>query len=97
MNQVLERPKHATFHKRKSQSGPAFKVILYNDHINHIRYVQSVLKQTFRDMTEKELIEKSWEAHNIGTSIVKVCSQDHAELFCEHLRLYNLKSLIEPL
>jgi ATP-dependent Clp protease adapter protein ClpS len=92
----LLQTKYTITTKLKQYHSPMYKVILYNDKVNEIEYVHKVLVNVFNDMRKKEAIEKTWQAHNKGSSILRIYPQDIAEESCEKLRLNNLISQIEP-
>lgn len=74
---------------------PLYKVYLYNDGDNFVRYVEKILQKVIKDMTYLEAFEKTREAHLHGQSLIRVYPQHVAEECCEMLRNNNLHSYIE--
>lgn len=79
----------------KVKEHPRYKVILINDKINRVSYVSRILIRVIEDMLYYEAKEKTNEAHETGSSILRVCDQYKSELICEGLRNNGLISIIE--
>ncbi len=75
---------------------PQYRVILHNDDFNPIEYVVQVLLQTVPQLTQPQAVDITMEAHHKGLALVIVCTQEHAEFYCETLRSHGLTSTIEP-
>lgn len=82
--------------KQKCPRGPSYKVIIFDVDDVRVPNVTHILTCVFKDMTENEAKTKAHEAQTHGRSIVQICIQVQAEDYCEKLRTYDLKSIIEP-
>jgi ATP-dependent Clp protease adaptor protein ClpS len=75
---------------------PQYRVLLHNDDVNSMEYVVAVLQKTVSSLTEPQAVDIMMEAHTNGTALVITCAQEHAEFYCENLKLHGLSSSIEP-
>lgn len=61
---------------------PPFKVLLHNDDVNDFEHViRTVLRLT--PLSTEEAVERTFEAHNSGVSLLLVTHRERAELYCE--------------
>lgn len=74
---------------------PHYKVVLHNDVKNRIGYVVSILPRVIKDMNYNEAYAKTMEAHEGGSSVLRVCAQELAEDYCEGLRVNGLRASIQ--
>ncbi|MBC6477393.1 MAG: ATP-dependent Clp protease adapter ClpS [Hormoscilla sp. GM7CHS1pb] len=88
--QTLEKP------KTTRKLAPRYRVLLHNDDFHRIDYVVEVLLKTVSSLTEPQAVSITMEAHNNGIALVIVCALEHAEFYCENLKLHGLTSTIEP-
>lgn len=88
--QTLEKP------KTTRKLAPRYRVLLHNDDFNSMEYVVEVLLKTVSSLTEPQAVSIMMEAHNNGIALVIVCALEHAEFYCENLKLNGLTSTIEP-
>ncbi|MGK7903516.1 MAG: ATP-dependent Clp protease adapter ClpS [Hormoscilla sp.] len=88
--QTLEKP------KTTRKLAPRYRVLLHNDDFNSMEYVVEVLLKTVSSLTEPQAVSIMMEAHNNGIALVIVCALEHAEFYCENLKLHGLTSTIEP-
>ncbi|XP_057735271.1 ATP-dependent Clp protease adapter protein CLPS1, chloroplastic [Arachis stenosperma] len=102
---LLEKPviekvtpgRESEFDLRKSRkSVPPYRVILHNDNFNKREYVVQVLMKVIPGMTIDNAVNIMQEAHYNGLSVVIICSQADAEVYCMQLRGNGLLSSIEP-
>jgi ATP-dependent Clp protease adapter protein ClpS len=70
--------------------------VIFDVDQGRIPIVAHILTRVFKNMTENEAKMKADEALEHGRSIVQTCIQVQAEEYCETLRTYDLKSIIEP-
>lgn len=75
---------------------PRYRVLLHNDDFNSMEHVVQTLIQTVSSLTQPQAINIMMEAHNSGLALVITCAQEHAEFYCETLKLHGLSSTIEP-
>jgi len=61
-----------------------------------MEFVVEVLLKTVSSLTEPQAVSIMMEAHNNGIALVIVCALEHAEFYCENLKLHGLTSTIEP-
>ncbi len=73
-----------------------YRVLLHNDDFNTREHVVEVLMKTIPAMDKGQATEIMLEAHNNGLAVVIVVPQEHAEFYCEQLKLHGLFSSIEP-
>lgn len=100
MRSTLPKPKYRTaiIHKRyypRIQT-PQYKVILLKDNINLSPVTIDNISTIITDMSQDEAKTKVLQAHENGSSILRICDQYLAEEYCEELRNYSIKSIIEP-
>lgn len=88
--QTLEKP------KTTRKLAPRYRVLLHNDDFNSMEYVVDVLMKTVNSLSEPQAVSIMMEAHNNGIALVIVCALEHAEFYCENLKLHGLTSTIEP-
>ncbi len=75
---------------------PMYRVLLHNDDFNTMEHVVEVLIKTIPAMQMPQATEIMLEAHNNGMAVVIIVPQEHAEFYCEQLKLHGLFSSIEP-
>lgn len=75
---------------------PMYRVLLHNDDFNSMERVVSILIQTIPGMQTSKATDIMLEAHNNGMAVVIVVPLEHAEFYCEQLKLHGLWSTIEP-
>lgn len=87
-----------TLEKRSTvrKHAPRYKVLLHNDDFNPMEYVVQVLMQTVASLTQPQAVSIMMEAHTNGMALVITCAQEHAEFYCESLKMHGLSSTIEP-
>jgi len=74
---------------------PPFRVILHNDDVNTFDHViHAILKLT--PLKEADAVEKTLEAHETGSALLLVVSQERAELYVEQFASYSLTATCEP-
>ena len=74
---------------------PPYKVLLHNDEVNDFAYViRTVAKLT--PLSVEEALEKTWEAHASGVSLLLVTHLERAELYCEQFASCRLTVTAEP-
>lgn len=61
-----------------------------------MEYVVQVLMQTVASLTQPQAVNIMMEAHTNGQALVITCAQEHAEFYCESLKMHGLSSTIEP-
>ncbi len=75
---------------------PRYRVLLHNDDFNSMEYVVETLLKTVPSLTQPQAIDIMMEAHTNGLALVITCALEHAEFYCESLKLSGLTSTIEP-
>ncbi|WAL62727.1 ATP-dependent Clp protease adapter ClpS [Thermocoleostomius sinensis] len=75
---------------------PRYKVLLHNDDFNTMEHVVQSLVKTVASLTIPQAVSIMMEAHTNGIALVITCAQEHAEFYCEGLKLQGLTSTIEP-
>lgn len=87
-----------TIEKRSTarKHAPRYRVLLHNDDFNSMEHVVQALLKTVSSLTQPQAINIMMEAHNSGVALVITCEQEHAEFYCESLKLQGLSSTIEP-
>ncbi len=75
---------------------PMYRVLLHNDDFNSMERVVEVLIKTIPGMQPSQATDIMLEAHNNGMAVVIVVPLEHAEFYCEQLKMYGLTSTIEP-
>ncbi|BAC07764.1 tll0211 [Thermosynechococcus vestitus BP-1] len=88
--QTIEKP--ATVRKL----APRYRVLLHNDNVNSMEYVVEVLLKTVPSLTQPQAVDIMMEAHLTGVALVITCALEHAEFYCEGLKMAGLTSTIEP-
>ena len=74
---------------------PPFRVLLHNDDANDVEHVvRSIVKLT--PLTLEDAVEKTWEAHSTGVSLLLVTHGERAELYCEQFATFKLTVTCEP-
>jgi ATP-dependent Clp protease adaptor protein ClpS len=61
-----------------------------------MEYVVQVLLSTVTSLTQPQAVDIMMEAHTNGVALVITCAQEHAEFYCESLKMHGLSSTIEP-
>jgi ATP-dependent Clp protease adaptor protein ClpS len=87
-----------TLEKRSTvrKLAPRYRVLLHNDDVNSMEYVVGVLLKTVPSLTQPQAVNVMMEAHSNGIALVIVCELEHAEFYCESLKIHGLTSTIEP-
>lgn len=75
---------------------PRYRVLLHNDDVNSMEHVVEVLLKTVPSLTQPQAIDIMMEAHVNGIALVITCALEHAEFYCESLKMSGLISTIEP-
>uniref|UniRef100_B8HQQ4 ATP-dependent Clp protease adaptor protein ClpS n=1 Tax=Cyanothece sp. (strain PCC 7425 / ATCC 29141) TaxID=395961 RepID=B8HQQ4_CYAP4 len=75
---------------------PRYRVLLHNDDVNSMEHVVEVLLKTVPSLTQPQAVDIMMEAHVNGIALVITCALEHAEFYCESLKLGGLTSTIEP-
>lgn len=75
---------------------PRYRVLLHNDDFNSMEYVVETLLKTVPCLTQPQAVDIMMEAHTNGLALVITCALEHAEFYCESLKLSGLTSTIEP-
>jgi ATP-dependent Clp protease adaptor protein ClpS len=75
---------------------PRYRVLLHNDDFNPMEYVVAVLLKTVPTLSEPQAVSVMMEAHQNGLALVITCAFEHAEFYCEGLKMHGLTSTIEP-
>ncbi len=74
---------------------PLFRVILHNDDENTVLdVVRTIVMLTPLDATEA--VQRMWEAHHTGSSLLLVTHRERAELYVEQFHSRKLIVTIEP-
>ncbi|NJK41316.1 MAG: ATP-dependent Clp protease adapter ClpS [Acaryochloridaceae cyanobacterium SU_2_1] len=79
-----------------SKLAPRYRVMLHNDDFNPMEHVVQVLMQTVPNLTQPQAVSVMMEAHTNGVALVITCAFEHAEFYCETLKMHGLTSTIEP-
>ena len=74
---------------------PRYSVILHNDDVHSMDFVVVALLKSVESLGREEAIRIMLEAHNTGHSVVITCPLEHAELYRDRLRSFNLGVTIE--
>jgi ATP-dependent Clp protease adaptor protein ClpS len=75
---------------------PKYKVLLHKDRFNNKLYVSKVISKIIPNLTHEEAEQKFVEAQNQGVSLLTICPQEEAEIYCEQIRTNSCISTIEP-
>ena len=75
---------------------PMYRVLLHNDDFHSQEYVVEILIKIIPGMQLPQATDIMLEAHNNGMAVVIIVPQEHAEFYCEQLKLHGLFSSIEP-
>ena len=74
---------------------PPYSVILHNDDVHAMDFVVAVLLKSVESLGTEDAISIMLEAHNTGRAVVIICPLEHAELYRDRLRSFNLGVTIE--
>ena len=74
---------------------PPYSVILHNDDVHSMDFVVAALLKSVESLGKEEAITIMLEAHNTGRAVVITCPLEHAELYRDRLRSFNLGVTIE--
>jgi ATP-dependent Clp protease adaptor protein ClpS len=74
---------------------PRYRVLLHNDDMNSMEYVVGTLLKTVPSLTQPQAVDIMMEAHTNGIALVITCELEHAEFYCESLKMSGLSSTIE--
>ncbi len=87
-----------TIEKRSTvrKLAPRYRVLLHNDDFNPMEHVVQALMKTVPSLTQPQAVNIMMEAHTNGIALVITCALEHAEFYCESLKLNGLTSTIEP-
>ena len=72
-----------------------FSVILHNDDIHSMDFVVAALLRSVETLGKEDAMSIMLEAHNTGRAVVITCPLEHAELYRDRLRSFNLGVTIE--
>jgi ATP-dependent Clp protease adaptor protein ClpS len=72
-----------------------YKVLLHNDEHHDMDYVVESLRKAVPQLSEGQAIDITQETHKTGTGLVIVCPQEHAEMYCDNIKSFGLRSTIE--
>lgn len=72
-----------------------YSVILHNDDVNSMDFVIAALLKSVETLGKEDAIGIMLEAHNTGRAVVITCPLEHAELYRDRLRSFNLGVTIE--
>ncbi|AFY70113.1 ATP-dependent Clp protease adaptor protein ClpS [Thalassoporum mexicanum PCC 7367] len=75
---------------------PRYRVLLHNDDFNSMEHVVQSLMTVVNGLTQPQAVDIMMEAHTNGCALVITCVQEHAEFYCEGLKMKGLTSTIEP-
>ena len=73
-----------------------YSVILHNDDVHSMDFVVDALLKSVQSLSEDDAVRIMLEAHNTGSAIVITCPLEHAELYRDRLRSFDLGVTIEP-
>ena len=87
-----------TLEKRSTvrKLAPRYRVLLHNDDVNSMEHVVGTLLKVVSSLTQPQAVDIMMEAHTNGIALVIVCELEHAEFYCEGLKMHGLTSTIEP-
>lgn len=72
-----------------------YKVLLHNDEHHDMEYVVTSLIKAVPRLSQAEAVGITEETHRTGTGLVIVCPQEHAEMYCDNIKSFGLRSTIE--
>ena len=75
---------------------PKYRVLLHNDDFNPMEHVVETLLKTVPSLSQPQAVNIMMEAHTNGMALVITCALEHAEFYCETLKMNGLSSTIEP-
>lgn len=75
---------------------PHYKLILNRDGSFVHKHVSKVLSEVIIDMTLTEANDKATEAFLKGKSLLRVCPEDIALMYCNDIKKNNVSATIEP-
>ena len=79
----------------KAEHMPRWKVLLHDDSVNDMLYVcQTIFMLT--PLSEQDAVEKMYEAHKEGVSLLLTTHQERAELYQDQFQSKGLTVTIEP-
>jgi len=85
----------AVEHERRTQKLPPYRVILHNDDVNTFEHViVTILELT--NLSEPEAVQRTFEAHQTGQSLLLVTHKERAELYVEQFASRGLTVTCEP-
>lgn len=74
---------------------PRYSVVLHNDDVHSMDFVVAALLKSVRSLAADEAVRIMLEAHNTGRAVVITCPLEHAELYRDRLRSFQLGATIE--
>ena len=74
---------------------PPYSVILHNDDVHAMDFVVAALLKSVEPLGKEDAISIMLEAHNTGRAVVITCPLEHAELYRDRIRSFNLGVTIE--
>ena len=74
---------------------PKYKVLLHNDPVNSMEYVNNSLRELVPQLSEQDAISIMLEAHNTGIGLIIICDLEPAEFYSESLKSKGISSSIE--
>lgn len=81
--------------EQKVRQLPPYRVLLHNDDVNSFEHViLTILRLT--ELTEREAVERTIEAHETGCALLLVTHKERAELYVEQFASASLTATCEP-
>jgi ATP-dependent Clp protease adapter protein ClpS len=75
---------------------PHYKVMLHKDDNFVHKHVSKVLSEVIIDMSLTEANDKATEAYLKGKSLLRVCPEDVAKIYCSEIINNKVSATIEP-
>jgi len=72
-----------------------YSVILHDDEVHSMDFVVDALLKSVEPLTNDEAVAIMLETHNTGQAVVITCPLEHAELYRDRLRSFQLGVTIE--
>jgi len=80
--------------KSKASLDRPWHVIVWNDHVNLMNYVEYVFEKVL-SFDKPTATRHMLEVHNLGKSCVATTVKERAELYMQQLQFYGLKTTIQ--
>lgn len=74
---------------------PPYSVILHDDDVHSMDFVVAALLKSVESLSEDDAVRVMLETHNTGRAVVITCPLEHAELYRDRLRTFQLGVTIE--